>query len=324
LRVFRVNELAHWRCQMPSGVKGGILACFFLTVLGVIGCRMSQPSPVLIPSPTLSGVQSDCIEQTLGDAKIITSREMDVDWDRDLELVILYVSEDKSYKPIHVMMIKTGSAQCMVVCDKQLTLTTLKDGEQLATSIREIEVIELTGDVRPELHIWMDQLRPGEPVEYHAILTPVNGSWKHALGSTGITRNPARPLFEFRDAPNGESKDIYLESYYPLSDETRYTIMRWDGSKFMPVEGDVINIAAEALWLKAGCIAMLVVLAGIVTLVATRWRRRKRDSSYQHDYSTDLRPHRWIEMLWVVLTFVMVLLIVVCILIAPLAILSLL
>jgi hypothetical protein len=249
---------------------------------------------------------------------------MDIDWDGDLELVILYVSEDKSYKPIHVMMIETDSAQCMVVCDKQLTLTTLKDGERLATGIREIEVIELTGDVRPELHIWMGQRRPGESVEYHAILTPVNDSWKHALGSTGITRSPARPLFEFRDAPNEEAKDIYLESYYPLSGETRYTIMRWDGSRFMPVEGGVINVATTPLWLKAGCIATLVVLAVIVTLIATRWRRRKRDSSYQHDQSTDLRQHRWREVLWVVVTFVIVLLLVAGILIAPLAILPLL
>lgn len=266
---------------MSSGVKRGLLACFLLTVFGVVGCRTSQFSPVLTPSPTLSDVQSDCIEQALGNAEIVTSREMDIDGDGDWELVILYVSEDKSYKPIHVMLIETDLAQCVVVCDKQLTLTTLKDGERLVTNIREIEVIELTGDARPELHIWMDQRRPGESVEYHAILTPVNGSWNHALGSTGITRSSARPLFEFRDAPNEEAKDIYLESYYPLSGETRYTIMRWDGSKFMPVEGGVINVATTPLWLKASYIATLVVLAVIVTLLATRWRRRKRDSSYR-------------------------------------------
>ena len=304
---------------MCSGAERRLLVCLFFAVLGVVSCQMGQSSPSL----TLSGMQADCIEQVLRDAEIVTSREMDVDWDKDLELVILYVSEDKSYKPIHAMMIETDSAQCMVVCDRQLTLTTLKDGERLATSIREIEVIELTGDVRPELHIWVDQRRPGESVEYHAILTPVNGSWKHALGSTGITRSPTRPLFEFRDAPNGEAKDIYLESYYPLSGETRYTIMRWDGSKFMPVEGNVINVATTPLWLKAGCIATLVVLAVIVTLVVTRWRRRKRDSSYQYDQSTDLRQHRWREVLWVVVTFVIVLLVVASILIAPLVILPL-
>jgi hypothetical protein len=305
---------------MSLGVRGSLFACVFLTVLGVAGCRMSQPFLVLTPSPTLSDVQSDCIEQVLGDAEIVTSREMDVDWDRDLELVILYVSDDKSYKPIHVMMIETDSAQCMVVCDEQLTLTTLKDGERLATSIREIEVIELTGDVRPELHIWMDQRRPGESVEYHAVLTSVNDSWKHALGSTGIARSPTRPLFEFRDAPDGEAKDIYLESYYPLSGETRSTIMRWDGSKFTPEEGEVIDVAATPPWLKAGCIATLVVPAVIVTWVVTRWRRRKRDSSYQYGQSADLGQHRWREVLWVVVTFVVVLLVVTGILIAPLVI----
>jgi hypothetical protein len=125
------------------------------------------------------------------------------------------------------------------------------------------------------------------------------------------------PLFEFRDAPNGKAKDIYLESHYPLSGETRYTIMRWDGSKFMPEEGEVIDVAATPLWLKAGCIAMLVVPAVIVTWVMTRWRRRKRGSPYQYEQSADLGQHRWREALWVVVTFVVVLLAVIGILIAP-------
>ncbi len=259
---------------MSLRVERSLLACLFLAVLGVAGCHTN---PL-----TLSDIQSDCFKRVLGDAEIVTSREMDVDWDGDLDLVILYVSEDKSYKPIHAMIIKTDSAQCMVVCDKQLTLTMLKNGERLATSIREIETVEVTGDARPELHIWMIQRRPSGSVEYHAILTPVYDSWKHVLGSTGITRNSDRSLFEFRDAPNGEAKDIYLESYYPLSGETRYTIMRWDGLKFMPVEGDVINVATPLPWSKVSCIAILLVLAVIVTLITTCWRR-KCYNSYHYD-----------------------------------------
>ena len=67
-----------------------------------------------------------------------------------------------------------------------------------------------------------------------------------------------------REAPEPWTKPLDYEGELSISD--------------MPVEGNVINVATTPLWLKAGCIATLVVLAVIVTLVVTRWRRRKRDS----------------------------------------------
>lgn len=268
---------------MSSGKRRRLLPYLFLTVLGVVGCRLSPVSPTLTPSPTLSVVQSGCIGQVLGNVEIVASREMDVDWDRDSELVVLYMSEDKYSS--RVAVIETVPVQCKLVCDEQLTFVALRSGERLTITLLEMEAVELTGDGRPELHIWLD--RGGgvdENVEYHAILTPSNGKWQHVLGSTGITRSPSRPLFEFRDAPSGEAKDIYLESYYPMSGETRYTIMRWDGSKFMPVEGDVINVSTTSPWWNACCIAVLVspvILTMSTVLVFAVCLRKARHSEFR-------------------------------------------
>jgi hypothetical protein len=228
----------------------------------------------------LPPLHADCIRQVLGDAEVLANQELNVDQDEELELVVLYVSEAINYMPIRVLILETAFTECRAVGDKELTRTRLRTGERVPTYIRTIEVVELTGDNQPELHICLEQQgdRMGiEDVEYHAILTLKDGEWEHVLGNTGITQNPSLNLFEYRDAPEGEAKDIYLERYSYWTGELRYVIMRWDGSRFMPIEGDLIEVEKTMpLWVQCCCAGVFIVPAALLTLVLVQRRKKKR------------------------------------------------
>lgn len=251
-----------------------LLCCLALIIPWLTGCQGNAPTP----SPTLPPLHADCIRQVLGDAEVMAGQELNVDQDEELELVVLYISEAKDYKPIRVLILETAFTECRAVGDEQLTLTALATGERLSTRIRTIEVIELTGDNQPELHIYLDQPgRDEDDAEYHAILTPKDGEWKHVLGNTGIAQNPSLNLFEYRDAPEGEAKDIYLKRYSYWTGETRYIIMRWDGSRFMPIEGDLIEVEkTPPLWAQCCCVGVLIIPAGLIALVLIQRQKRKR------------------------------------------------
>jgi hypothetical protein len=304
-----------------SSKRKGLLFCLLLIALGTIRCQLNPVSLTATPFPTLSLSQLECVKQTFGDFNIVGSRERDVDGDGDLELIVIYMA-DKNF--CHLAVVENASSQCKVTCNKKLTYATLKGRERLPIVLREVEVVEVTGDGEPELHIWLDvgEVRD-EPPEYHAILTSVDDSCQHILGSTGIALSRSRSLFEFRDAPSGDARDIYIENYNPTSRETRYTIMRWDGSKFTPIDWGVIDVATTSLWTKAGCVAALlapeVIGAGIVTVLVTRWRRSRRARSDPYD-TIDPRQRCQQEVFWIVFTFVIVLLFIVSTCMVPVVI----
>jgi hypothetical protein len=148
-------------------------------------------------------------------------------------------------------------------------------------------MIELTGDDRPELYIWLEKSGwgpPHEKVAFHAIYTLVDENWEHVLGNVGITQCLAFSSFEFRDAPSGKAKDIYLDEDRlcnpPWSSKRNWTIMRWDGSRFMPVESGVIEISTtDPPWVNVCCaVPLAFVMFGPVAtlmLIVIRLRRKK-------------------------------------------------
>jgi hypothetical protein len=163
---------------------------------------------------------------------------LDVDWDNDSDVVMLYISEEGDYEHISIIGLDQSSEDCTVLFDKPLIVPIRQaTGERFEVRICRIEAIELTGDNQPELHIWL-QLR-GSAVrrdEYHAILTRTDGRWHHALGTNGLARIPPDTFFEFRDAPSGKTQDIHLESANRLTGKTTHTILRWNGSEFAPLK----------------------------------------------------------------------------------------
>lgn len=225
----------------------------------------------------LPSLQSDCVKQIVGEAEIITNQVIDVNRDGTTEQIVLYINQQAgpTYDPIYVLIASSPSAtQCEVLLNEELTCSKLTSGRQ-NINVRAIEMIELTGDDEPELHIWLERSGGGggawANVAYHAIFTSQEGRWRHALGSKGVELCLAFNTFEFRESPSGGVKDIYLDQDThcepPWSSERTWTIMRWDGSGFMPVDSGVIDISTtDPPWLNVCCVATLVGLVALLIL----------------------------------------------------------
>jgi hypothetical protein len=256
-----------------------LLVCLCLTAFWVAGFQANWTTLSL----ALPDIQSDCVEQVIGNAEIVANQAVDIDQDGKLDQIILYINDkdDRTYDPIYVLIaLYQSPMHCRAVLNEELTLSKLTTDRQTIT-VRRIEMVELTGDNRPELHIWLDRSGggPRASVAYHAVFTLVDRYWKHALGNKGVEQCLAFSSFEFREAPGGDAKDIYLDEDRhcepPWSSDRTYAIMRWNGSKFVPVEEGTIDISTtDPPWLNVCCVATLV--GPVVVLVLVTRLRRKR------------------------------------------------
>lgn len=224
------------------------------------------------------GLQSECVEQVVGKAEIIANQTLDVDQDGKLDQVVLYGKDQ-----VDVLVILNRSpSDCEVGLNEYLANLIL--GSPTAwriAEVRKIEMIELTGDDKPELYIWLETSGAGPRYEHsvHAIYTLINGNWQKVLH---ISQCLAFSTFEFRDLLTEDAKYIYLDEdtscQPPWSAQRTYTIMRWNGSRFMPTESGTIDISTtDPPWWNAFCVATLVGPVVIVVLVVIRLRRKGRD-----------------------------------------------
>lgn len=254
------------------------LVYLFLAAFGVASLLAGWPNLSL----ALPSMQLDCIEQIIGNAEIVASQGIDVDQDGNLDQVVLYINEntDHSGDPIYILVVLNQSlARCEVVLNEYLIRSSLSTGRQ-SIDVREIEMVELTGDGKPELHIWLEKkdknVRP-ENIAFHAIYTSADGNWKHVLGNAGITQCLFFSSFEFRESSSGDAKDIYLDQDRlcnpPWSSHRNYSILRWDGLKFTQVEEGTIDISTtDPPWVNVCCVATLVCPVVVLVLV-TRLRK---------------------------------------------------
>jgi len=253
-------------------IKG--LAYVLLAVLWITGLPTS-----CLDSFALPDMQSSCVEQAVGNAEIVAIRTADLDQDGNLDAIVIYVDDIEDGGLVHVLVaLNQSSSQCKIVIDDHPLF--LLGGQ--GVNVREMEMVELTGDDSPELHIWLETSGGGsrQNVAYHAIYTLVSGNWQHALGDIGITQCLVFSSFEFRDAPSGHAKDVYLDEDRlcnpPWSSHRNYSILRWNGSKFVSIESGTIDISTtDPPWVNVCCAAPLVGPAVVLTLVVIRLGRRR-------------------------------------------------
>ena len=121
--------------------------------------------PATLPSPFL---QSRCIKEAVGDAEIIYRQTLDVNGDGRKDQVVLYGKDD-----VYVAVALDQPLElCELVLDKRLTALKLdKPTIWRNIMVRKIEVIELTGDNIPELHVWLD--KTGAPSRYEHVVHSV-------------------------------------------------------------------------------------------------------------------------------------------------------
>ncbi len=170
----------------------------------------------------------------LGNTEVLLNRSMDVDQDGKLDNVIVYGGDD-----IYVLIVSNAaSVECKVVLNERITSRRLITEDQKIT-IRELELVEMTGDNQPELHLWLEKRGggPREEVSLHEIYTLQNGQWHEAAG---FAQCLAFSSFEIRNAKDMAAKEIYVDEDRhcepPFSTGRTYSILKWNGTRFLPDE----------------------------------------------------------------------------------------
>jgi hypothetical protein len=240
-------------------------------------------------------MQSDCVKHLLGDTEVLADQALDLDQDGVLDWAVLYINQNSGRKedppdPIYLLLVLSQpDGDCRVVLDDYLYSPSLTTERQRIT-VHVIETVELTGDDKPELHIWLDSSGGGARYSqaFHAILASEGESWTHVLGNRGIGHCLAFSTFEFRDAPTGDAKDIYLDEDRhcnpPWSSSRTYTIMRWNGSRFMRAESGTIDIqTTDPPWVDVcrlgaliGPVAFVGLVVGLLLVIVLMTRRSAR------------------------------------------------
>src|SRR5574341_2493586 len=90
--------------------------------------------------------QSQCVRSVIGTSEILMSKMFDADQDGNLDEAVVYAQDD-----IYILLVSNASdPACRVVLNEYLTFRSLVS-EQQKVDVRNIELIEVTGDNQPEI-----------------------------------------------------------------------------------------------------------------------------------------------------------------------------
>lgn len=244
--------------------------CLWLTPLLVTAFYVSWQNASVASQST----QPECIEQATQNGEIVTSKSLDVDQNGELDEVVLY-KHDRLYI---LLALNPSSVNCRIVLDEYLTHFALALEPQ-TIEVQDIKLIELTGDDRPELYIWVDKEGGGRFVSaaVHTIYTSSDGNWQKGLH---LEQCLAFNSFKFQDTTIENIKDIYRDADgvcdSPFSIDRNYDILRWNGSKFETIESGTISIwsMSPPVWYPI-CVAAIIGLILLLTPVAISVRKRR-------------------------------------------------
>ena len=228
--------------------------------------------PMLIPieqrqQSWAQRTQSDCVKQIVQNAEIVAQKQLDVNQDGMQDDVIIYGSDD-----LYILVaINQSALGCEVILNDWLTSRLLNSGERKIVNVQQVELLDLTGDDQPELHIGLDlstfTFRASEAL--HAIYKLQGESAERVFITSQCLQMSS---FEFRTASDG-AKLIYLDEdrrCVPPSYSREYEIYRWNAkaSQFERVEsGKVAKETADTFWQSALSVLLeiaVVLIAGIL------------------------------------------------------------
>ncbi len=221
-------------------------------------------------------LQSSCIQSTIGDSEILDNQSLDVDGNKTLDTIVIYAKDNIQL----TVATDVGTANCKIALNEYLTDRKLIVGEQ-AVTIRDIELVELTGDHQPDIYVWLEKRNGGSRAEValHAIYSLQNGIWQEALRGTQCLDASS---FEIRTEQEGQPKILYFESDvtcdWPVSSRWHFTVMRWNGSRFMPAETGTVEIPfwRTMSWLDVVCCLPFAIAGiGLYGFAWILYRRRK-------------------------------------------------
>jgi hypothetical protein len=219
-----------------------------------------------------------CVEPIVRNSESFGSSRLDLDADGDSDVVVVYGDSDVNL----VIALDPETDDCQVVFDGYITFRNLSTGPQSVT-MRNIELVELDGDIPPEVHIALAKTGggPREEVALHVLLRSGDGAWQETLK---VTQCLAFSTFEIRLDQGGDSVINFDEDRLcqpPWSSERAYSRLKWDGSGFVVIEtGEVRRWSTSLPWWNlvwaipvGGAVSAL---GAVALLFAVRWIRGGR------------------------------------------------
>jgi len=233
-----------------------------------------------LPVAAIHGQQSNCIDQIVQDAEVLAHKQLDVNHDGIQDDVVVY-GQDELYV---LVAINQPALNCKVILNDALTSRQVYAGTRRPVTVKQIELVDLTGDNQPELHIGLEGTYFfRESGAFHAVYKLQGEDMKRIFVS-----DQCLPMstFEFRTAPDG-AELIYVDEdlrCVPPSSRRDYAIYRWnaENSQFEQIEsGQVAKTSPDPLWdaLISIYIMPVAVVAGVVMLGLVAWLVSKRKSA---------------------------------------------
>jgi hypothetical protein len=226
--------------------------------------------------------QPNCVEQVVQNAEILVHKQLDVNQDGIPDDVVIYGDGD-----LYLLVVTNGSSLgCKVMLTDWLTSRQLIGPDEMkAVKVQQVELVDLTGDNQPELHVWLDlstfAFRESEAL--HAIYKLQGESLERVFV---ISQCLQVSSFEFRTSPDG-TRLIYLDEDYhcdPPSSSRDYAIYRWDAntSQFRRIEsGEVAKVTVDTFWQSVLIVLMefaAILIVGILFVALVAFLLRKSGS----------------------------------------------
>ena len=95
--------------------------------------------------------QSNCVHQTVQGADILADKQLDVNRDGIQDEVVIYGNDDL----YALVVVNQSTSSCEIILNSRLTSRQTLSGRK-TVAVQGIELVDLTGDDQPELHIWLD------------------------------------------------------------------------------------------------------------------------------------------------------------------------
>jgi hypothetical protein len=207
-----------------------------------------------------------CIEHAVSGKEIVADEQFDLHG--RLNRVVVHLDDD-----IHMLIVTPDtSGECKLELNTRVDSRTLTTGRQVV-AVRTVEMIELTGDTSPELHLWLEKKGggggPREDLSLHALYMRVDDDWRELMT---FGQCLAFSAFELRPRPGERIPDIYLDEDRhcepPFPGSRTYSVLRWNGVDLATVENGRIDRSASD-WLAFAVIGCLLpVILGTAIWVA--------------------------------------------------------
>jgi len=222
--------------------------------------------------------QPNCVDQTIRDVEILTHKRLDINQDGIEDDIIIYLRDDELYI---LVAISEPTSGCKIVLNDYL----VHSGGR-TVMVQRVELVDLTGDDQPDLHIWLDLSIPTFRGSYafHTLYMLRDGTLKQIFVLSQCLQTSS---FEFRTAPDG-AKLIYLDEdrlCAPPSFRRDYEILRWDAkiSQFESIEsGQIAKTSPDPLLdslISIYIIPIVTIVAGAIVIGVVAWRASKRKSA---------------------------------------------